>query len=147
MLNWLAKRLVERSFDALNKGDVGPAMALMADDVRMSFPGTSSWSGEYRGRAAVEGFARRVVEHGLKYRVHDVLIKGPPWNMTMVYLISDEARDAEGTVIYSNRAVEYLKLRWFKVYDQEIFEDTERSSAYDRALGVQSGATPSAARA
>lgn len=136
MVNWLAKRLVQRSFDAVNRGDAAAVLAFMADDVRLVFPGTSSWAGEYRGKAAVSGFVRRVIQHGLQYCVHDVLVKGPPWNMTLVYLLSDEARDAAGNVIYANRAVEYCKLRWFKIYETEIFEDTERSTAYDRALGV-----------
>jgi ketosteroid isomerase-like protein len=141
MLNWLAKRMVQRTFHARNAGDVEAVMAMMTDDIRLVFPGTSSWAGEYRGKLAVEGFVRRVVEHGLQYRVHDALIKGPPWNMTLVYLISDEARDAAGNIIYANRAVEYCKLRWFKMYESEIFEDTERSSAFDRVPHLMAART------
>src|SRR4051794_27309683 len=127
MLNYLAKRMVQRGFAAMNRGDVTAVLLMMTHDVRLIFPGTSSWSGEYRGKAEVERFTRRIAQHGLQYRVHDVLIKGPLWNMTLVYVISDEARDAAGNVIYSNRAVEYCKLRWFKIYEQEVFEDTERT--------------------
>lgn len=134
MLNWLAKRLVQRGFDAMNAGDPTWAMSMMADDARLVFPGTSTWGGEYRGKAAMERFARRCIAQGIKYRVHDVLIKGPPWNMTLVYMISDEARDASGHIIYQNRAMEYCKLRWFKIVDAEVFEDTERTAAYDRSV-------------
>lgn len=134
MLNWLAKRLVQRAFDAMNAGDPTWALAMLADDARLVFPGTSTWGGEYRGRAEVERFARRCIAQGIQYRVHDVLVKGPPWNMTLVYVVSDEARDASGSVIYQNRAMEYCKLRWFKIVQQEVFEDTERTAAYDRIV-------------
>jgi ketosteroid isomerase-like protein len=141
MLARLAEFLIRRSYRAINAGDIEVTLRMLADDVCFVFPGTSSWSGEYRGKAEVSRFLRRVVAHGLTYVVHDVLFKGPPWNMLAVIVLSDHARDSAGRIAYSNRAVEYCHLRWGKLQRLEVFEDTERASAWDRVLAA-SRSTP-----
>lgn len=134
MIQFLAELLVRRAYRLVNSGNVEALLATFSDDARLVFPGSSSWAGDYRGKDAVRGFLERVVSHGLQYRVHDVLVKGPLWNTTVVIVVSDRAEDANGEVVYSNRAVEYCKARWGRLYLCEVFEDTERSLAWDRAL-------------
>lgn len=139
MISWLAASLVRRSYRHTNEGNVEAVLATMSDDVEFVFPGQSSWAGAYRGKAEVERFIRRVVACGLKYEVHDVIVKGPPWDMTVVIVVTDEARDANGSVVYANRAVEYCKVRWGKIRHLEVYEDTQKSAAWDRVL-VPAGA-------
>jgi len=43
---------------------------------------------------------------------------------------------ADGTDIYTNRAVLFVNTRWGKIIAQEDYEDTERVAAYDRATGL-----------
>jgi hypothetical protein len=69
--------------------------------------------------------------------VHDVLVKGWPWNMTVAVVISDEARGPNGELTYSNRAVEIWKARWGKIVAGELFEDTEKATAWDASLSAQ----------
>ena len=134
MLTWIVKWLLRRAYRAVNSGNIEPVLRMMAEDVRFVFPGTSSWAGEYRGKAEVRRFLSRVVDHGLQYEVHDILLKGPPWNMVGVVLVSDRACDADGRVTYENRALEYCRGSWGRLRSLEVFEDTEKSAAWDRLL-------------
>jgi ketosteroid isomerase-like protein len=79
-----------------------------------------------------------VIAHGLQFEVHDVLVKGPIWDLTIVVVVSDHALGPDGQVQYENRAAEYYRVRWGKVQSCEVFEDTEKATAWDRALGVAS---------
>ena len=38
-----------------------------------------------------------------------------------------EAKDAEDHVVYDNRAILFVRVRWGKIYYQEDFEDTHKS--------------------
>jgi ketosteroid isomerase-like protein len=112
----------------------------MADDIVLRFPGTSRWSRTYRGRADMEAFMRELAALGLRFTVHDVLVKGWPWKMTVAVVISDEARDAAGNVVYANRAVEIWTARWGRITEGELFEDTEKATAWGAALDARASA-------
>ena len=118
----------------LNEGDVEPLLRLYAEDATLVFPGASSWGGTYRGRAEIGGFLRRFVAAGLRGEIEDAVISGPPWRTTVCVRFSDEARGADGAVVYSNEAILVARSRWGRIVHQEDFEDTERVAAFDRYL-------------
>jgi ketosteroid isomerase-like protein len=107
---------------------------LFSDDVTLLFPGTSRWSRTYRGKGELRAFMLEVYDLGLHFDVHDVIVKGMPWNMTIAVVLSDHTTDARTGTAYSNRAVEIWTARWGRVVSGELFEDTEKSAAWDRAL-------------
>jgi ketosteroid isomerase-like protein len=129
LLRWVYRKV--------NEGDVEPVLKLLRPDVEFVFPGTNRWGRTYRGKAEVEGFIRELVELGLQFKVHDVVVKGWPWNMTIYCLISDEATDSDGRVTYANRAVEIWKARWGLIASGEVFEDTEKATAWDAQLSAR----------
>lgn len=45
MLSWLGKQLITYVMTQNNKGNVKPTLMLCAPDVKLTFPGDSSWSG------------------------------------------------------------------------------------------------------
>jgi ketosteroid isomerase-like protein len=130
---WLL-RLVYRK---INEGDVEPVLKLLRPDVEFVFPGTSRWGRTYRGKAEMEGFIRELVALGLQFRVHDVVVKGWPWNMTIFSVISDQATDPDGRIVYSNRAAEIWRARWGFIASGEVFEDTEKATAWDQLLSAR----------
>jgi ketosteroid isomerase-like protein len=134
MLSWLAGMLLRWTYRRVNAGNVDTVMKLVADDIEFSFPGNNRWGRTYRGKAEVEVFIRELVDLGLHFQVHDTIAKGFPWNMTIVVVISDQATDPDGTLTYSNRGVEVWKSRWGKIVSGELFEDTEKATAWDKRL-------------
>jgi ketosteroid isomerase-like protein len=126
--------MIRRNVAALARGDPGPLLAGYADDAVLVFPGQSSWSGEYRGKTAIESFLRRYLDDGIVGQAHDILVNGPPWRTTVCVLFTVEAKTPTGEVAYQNRAVLFARARWGKIVYQEDFEDTLRIDDFDRYL-------------
>jgi ketosteroid isomerase-like protein len=138
--------MIRRSIRALNAGDYGPALAVFTDDATLTFPGDNSWSRQFReprpgraahpshrGRAEIEAFLRRYVDHGIQMQVDDILVNGPPWNTRVAVRVVDWIPTEDGPDAYANRAVLMARVRWGKIEEQEDYEDSERVAAFDRS--------------
>jgi len=126
--------MIRRNLRALGRGDIAPLLGGYADDAVLVFPGTSSWGGEHRGKAAIATFLRRFVEAGLVGEVHEILVNGPPWRTRVCVLFSDRALNAHGDLVYENRAMLFGRAVWGKIVYQEDFEDTHKVEAFDAYL-------------
>jgi ketosteroid isomerase-like protein len=146
--SWLAGQVLERTMDSLNRGDVAPTVRLESPDVRFRFPGRSSWSGEIVGRDNVAAWLRRMVDTGIVHRVDEVVATGSPWRTTIVLRGRDHRDGSDGTRVYDNRYVIWAHARWGRITDYEVYEDTERTAAFDRwleehaAVAATSGSAP-----
>ena len=84
----------------------------------------------HRGRAEIEAFLRRYVDHGIQMEVEDMLVNGPPWNTRAAVRVHDwipgDRRRLDGDDLYANRAVLMVDSRWGRIRDQEDYEDSER---------------------
>ena len=136
MYGSMAHSMVRRAVEGINAGQVEPALRNYADDATLVFPGDHSWQAEYRGKDEIEMFLERVVKVGLKFEVHDVLVKGPPWNMTACVRFSNRVTSPEGEVVYANRGVLFLRGAWGKIRHEEVYEDTQKVAEFDEYLGV-----------
>jgi ketosteroid isomerase-like protein len=134
MYKWAIRHQVRRNIQALGRGHPTALLSGYADDAVLTFPGESSWSGEHRGKAAIERFLRRFIAAGLTGEAEDILVNGPPWRTRIAVVFTDHASDQEGNEVYANRAVLYAVARWGKITRQEDFEDTHKVEAFDRWL-------------
>jgi ketosteroid isomerase-like protein len=137
--SWLAKKVIHRNLRALNEGDIRPTLRMEAPDVHFRFPGTSSWATDVVGREKVEAWLKRMGATGLQHEADDVIASGPPWRMTMVLRGTDRFEERDGTLVYENRYVIWALTRWGFIRDYEVYEDTEKSVAFDAYLA---GARP-----
>jgi ketosteroid isomerase-like protein len=128
------ERMLRRSVANLMAGDVDAFLKFYADDATLHFPGDNSWGPVYRGKDEIRGFLERFLRVGLQGQVHEILVSGPPWDTTVTVRFDDRATAPDGTIVYENRAMVLLKVRWGKVVSEEVFEDTERVAAFDRWL-------------
>jgi ketosteroid isomerase-like protein len=136
MLSWLAKRLLDRNLARLNGGDAGPLLRMDADDIRFRFPGDSSWAGEIHGKPELARWLQRFVDTGLQIFADEVLVGGPPWRMTLCIRGHDSLRSPDGELVYENRYVIWGHMRWGKLREYEVYEDTQRSKALDEYLAT-----------
>lgn len=134
MYKAMIRRMVRQSVSALRNGDPGPVLAGFADDGVLIFPGQSSWSGEHRGKPAIEAFLRRFLDAGLAGEVHEIIVNGPPWRTTVCILFTDRACDADGNEVYANRVMFLVRAKWGKIHSQEDFLDTQKVVAFDEYL-------------
>lgn len=139
MYKWAVRRMIRRSIDAVGRGDIGPTLSGYADDAVLVFPGHGSrWSGEHRGKPAIEAFLRSYLEAGIVGEAHDILVNGPPWRTTVCILFTDRAHSAAGDIVYENRAILFGRVVWGRIVYHEDFEDTQRSEAFEAYLAGQS---------
>ena len=127
---------LRRDVRALNEGDYGPVLCNYAQDAVLRFnDGEHRWAGEHRGKHAIEEFLRQFVAAGLRGRITELFVCGPPWRMTLLARYDDEAHDPAGAQLYSNRTVLLARLRWGRiVLHEDFYEDTRRIEAFDARL-------------
>ena len=112
MYGWLVSKMIRRSVERMNAGDIGPTLANYSKDAVLVFPGDHSWGGVYDGRARIEEFLRRCVDSGIYFDIEDIVVSGWPWNTRVCVRLSDGARDSRGGSSTPNRAVLFVKSRW-----------------------------------
>ena len=127
---------LRRDVRSLSAGDYRPLLTSFADDAVLQFnEGEHRWSGEYRGKAAIERFLRSFVAAGLTGEIGELWIAGAPWRMTLVMRFDDEARAPDGERIYSNSTLLLARTRWGKVvFQQDFYADTVRIGELDKRL-------------
>jgi ketosteroid isomerase-like protein len=145
MLSWLVTQYVRFNVRRMLAGDVDGLLRQFHPGAELIFPGRSSFSGTFRGRDAIGAWLRRFASLKPEYIVRELLVSGPPWNMRVAYHVSDRIG-----AHYSNEAVVWLRLRWFKLVQQRVFLDTERVAEWERDHPEETGrelvGTGSAAR-
>jgi ketosteroid isomerase-like protein len=134
MRSWLAKQLLSRFMARLNAGDPRPLLRLDHKDVRFRFPGDSTWATELQGKQALAQWLQRFVDAGLQIYADEVVVKGPPWNMTVCIRGTDHLDDADGRRVYENRYVIWGRIAWGLMREYEVYEDTQASKALDEYL-------------
>ncbi len=120
----------------INEGDYRPFLNAYADEAVLHFnDGPHRWSGEHRGKPAIERFLRDFVAAGLKVELKDLWLSGPPWRMVVIGRLDDESRGPGGELLYSNRVVVVLRTRWGKIVrHDDFYEDTSKMGGFEDAL-------------
>jgi ketosteroid isomerase-like protein len=127
---------LSRDVRRLNAGDHGPLLAGYADDAVLRFnEGPHRWSGDHRGKPAIDAFLRNFTGAGLQGEIKALWIGGPPWAMTIVVRFDDHATAPDGSRIYENRTALVIRSRWGRIVEHEDFyEDTGRILALEQRL-------------
>ena len=125
----------------LNAGDYTTVLAGYADDAVLHFnDGPHRWSGDYRGKPAIERFLREFTAAGLQGEIRELWVAGPPWALTLIARFDDRATGPDGEELYANRVTIVARTRRGKIVEHEDFyEDTGRIVALDeklRELGI-----------
>lgn len=149
MYKFAVRWMIKRNIEQVNSGDFSSAMARFANQATLSFPGDNTWSNmirpthvgreafvTHRGKDELKRFLQRYVDEKIHMVVDDILVNGPPWNTRVAVRVHSWVTGADGTDIYTNRAVLFVNTKWGKIIAQEDYEDTERVAAYDRATGL-----------
>jgi ketosteroid isomerase-like protein len=134
MLSWLANKVVTHNMARLSAGDLRPTLRMDAKDVRMRFPGDSSWAVDLHGKAEHERWLQRFVRVGIQISPDEVIVKGPPWNQTVCVRGRDHLKTPDGGLAYDNRYVIWGRMAWGLLKEYEVYEDTQKSKALDEQL-------------
>ena len=136
MQSWFGKKLLGYTMGRLNAGDIKPTLRMDAPDVELTFPGDSSWAGVFRGKDAIKAWLERFVRVGLHISADEVVVHGFAWRQTLCIRGTDHLDAPSGERVYDNRYVIWGHLRWGKLTDYEVYEDTQKSKALDAWLAA-----------
>jgi ketosteroid isomerase-like protein len=139
MRSWLAKKILSHNMARLRAGDYRPLLRLDAKDVRFRFPGDSSWATELEGKQELERWLQRFVRVGIQIFPDEVVVKGPPWNMTLCVRGTDHLKGPDGAKVYENRYVIWGRMAWGLLKEYEVYEDTQKSANLDDYLALHEG--------
>jgi hypothetical protein len=134
MLSWLAGKMIARNMEAIRAGNVGPTLAMDAEDIRFTFPGESSFAPGAGDKRELKEWLDRFVEIGLQIYPDEVVLKGFPWRQTICvrgHIVLDDPQDGR---VYDNRYVIWGRIAWGKLREYEVYEDTEKSRRLDQHL-------------
>jgi ketosteroid isomerase-like protein len=145
MLSWLGKRFVDYQLARLSAGDLRPILWMDAPDVRMTFPGESTFATDLRGRAEHERWLQRFVALGMQISADEVIVKGFPWNTTLCVRGTDHLRSPGGEIVYENRYVIWGHMSWGRLKRYEVYEDTLKTDRFDEWVAANKPALAAAA--
>jgi len=134
--NLAARALLQRNLARLRAGDYGPVLRFDSRDVHLSFPGDSSWAGDFHGKQQLEPWLQRFVRVGLQIHADEIVVSGPPWRTTVCIRGHDHLSGDNGEQVYENRYVIWGRLAWGLLRDYEVYEDTQKSAALDDYLAA-----------
>jgi ketosteroid isomerase-like protein len=125
MYKAIVRRIVRTGFRALSAGDYEQVLRQFHPGIIFSFAGPAPLGGERRGVGAVRAWFQRLFSYfpGIQYTVHQVIVQGWPWNTLVATRLSVAAPRADGSV-YQNDVMQFLHLRWGKVVEDHLYEDT-----------------------
>lgn len=130
MLHTIAKRQTLTAFEALSRRDADALLMRCADDMTHDFAGDHALGGTRRSKVAFARWIERLFRlfPVLEFEPRDVLVTGPPWNMTVAVLWTDRGEAADGEA-YENAGAHELRLKWGRLTALRAHLDTQRLAA------------------
>jgi len=130
MYHAIVKGFALKSFLRVNQKDYAAILQDCSPDVHHRFGGNHALGGDRHDREALKLWFERLgrVFPTLRLTVHDVWVKGGPWNTTVIIRWSS-VQNLPDDSPYHNRGVHVLRMRWGKVYDIDANEDSQLVAA------------------
>jgi ketosteroid isomerase-like protein len=141
---WIAARQYRRGLDAAERGDLDALLRQFDERCTLTFIGDSPLGARLHGRADIrrwfERFGRLLPSP--RFEILRVVVAGPPWRQQLAaHVLIHSTVDGEP---YRNQFAHFLTLRWARVVDDLVVEDTQMWERACRRL-VAAGVAEAAA--
>jgi ketosteroid isomerase-like protein len=125
MYKLIVRRNVRKAFEGLSRGDYEPVVRKFGPRSRFLFAGDHDLGGERVGPDEARGWFRDMLGRfpGIRIEPVDVLVNGWPWRTVVATHLVITATLPDGSP-YRNEGMQLLRLRWGRVVEDLIFEDT-----------------------
>ena len=134
----IVKSRIRQAFDHVNNHRWDELMRSIAPNVHHRFGGSHAIGGQRHDRETLRLWFERLarVLPNLHLEIKTIWVTGWPWH-TMVFVQWDGTATLLDGGPYSQHAIHAITLRWGKIHELDVFED---SQAVDRALKAQAAA-------
>jgi ketosteroid isomerase-like protein len=118
---------VRSSWKQLNARDHSGLIAQFAPHFRYEFYGIHALGGVRRSKKAMEKFFTRIFDifPNAQFEVSNILVKGMPWDTTVVALVKISATLANSQS-YQNQISQTIRIRWGRIVEILTLEDTQK---------------------
>lgn len=125
MYRYIVRRLTERSFENVSNGEYDAVLRGCAPTIRHRFVGDHALGGVRRDREGFGQWLERVgrLSPDFRFEVHDVFVKGFPWNTRVVVRWTKHDTMPNGE-IQDSWGVHFITLRWGRVVAIDVYPDT-----------------------
>lgn len=126
MYHSIVKTIARKNFLRVNNKDFDALLKDCAPDIHHRFGGNHALGGERHDREALRQWFARLGRIGttLKINVHDIWVKGMPWNTTIIIRWS-ATQEMPDKSPYLNRGVHIVRMAWGKIVDIDANEDSQ----------------------
>jgi ketosteroid isomerase-like protein len=130
MYKLIVRRNVRKAFAALSRSDYEPVVRKFGPHSRFMFAGDHALGGERHGQDEAREWFRDMLGRfpGIRIEPVDVLVNGWPWRTVVASHLVITTTLPDGSP-YRNEGMQLLRLRWGRVVEDLIFEDTLKLDA------------------
>ena len=131
MYAFIVERRLRAVFAALGSGDAEPMLAGLAPSFEYRFEGDTPIGGLRNSLTTMRLWWERLFRlfPGLQFEVREVAVTGPPWN-TRIHVMLDFVVPHQPDGPYRNIVMQFMRMRWGKVWYIHTLEDTQRCGRY-----------------
>ena len=146
----VARRQYAAGLTSLEQGDLDGLLRHFASKCTLTFVGDTPLGADHLTGPALrlwfERFLRLLPDR--RFEVQRVVVTGPPWNQQLAaHVLIHSSISGEP---YTNQFAHFLRIRWAKVVDDLVLEDTQRWDRACRQLTAEdvpeAGAAPISSR-
>jgi ketosteroid isomerase-like protein len=133
MYHQIVAAQVKKGMQDISNGRFEKVLAQFSSQIVFSFLGQHALGGEYNSVAEVRAWFQKI--HGffpdLRLEPTSICVSGWVWN-TLVVTHFRVSASLPNSAQYNNQGVQVLRIRWGKIVEDRLFEDTEK---LQQALG------------
>ena len=121
----IVRQTLEQGFARFNQGDPDGILSKFAPTAHFRFFGTHAMGANLSNPQAIRQWFERILRlfPGIQITPTDLKISGMPWDTLVVAQLAIRATLSDGRP-YENVAMQMLRLRWGKVIEDFVYEDT-----------------------
>ena len=136
MYQLIFKRKIREGFRDISEGNFDKLLRQFAPEVDFSFSGDHAMAGEFRRRETVKAWFERVhkIFPGFQIQAREIFVSGLPWNVVITtrFAVWDTLPDGSR---YENDGVQVARIRWGRVVEDHLYEDSQRLADVLQRLG------------
>ena len=121
----IVRQTVEQGFQRLSQGDPDAILSKFAPSAHFRFLGDHAMSANLSTPPAIRQWFERILRlfPGIQIVPADIKVSGMPWNTLVVVQLAIHVPMPDGQS-YQNTGLQMLRLRWGRVIEDYVCEDT-----------------------
>jgi ketosteroid isomerase-like protein len=126
MCRMIVRRITKRVYERLSEGDHEPVLRSFSSTAVFCFAGDHSLGGRLEGLELIRQWFQRVSRllPDLRLRPRTIIVSGWPWDTSVATRFTVGAT-LPGPQPYANEGMQFLRLRWGRVVEDRLYEDTQ----------------------